>query len=152
VLSIVGEVGERRLVDVEHPDLLAIAGELQALGVGDGLVDDGLGVAAVLPAEHVVADVLLAAGRDRFPVAQGVRLHSEPPAIAWHAAEPAQVAAGMQQRPQHVDQRHAVVDLRRQHAGGGAGGESRQDDGEDSGKELCHRQTYYACVGGRVKS
>ncbi|BAS92648.1 Os05g0192200, partial [Oryza sativa Japonica Group] len=48
VLGVVGEVGEGGLVDVEHPDLLAVAGELEALGVGDGLVDDDGGVTAVV--------------------------------------------------------------------------------------------------------
>jgi hypothetical protein len=160
VLGVVGEVGERGLVDVEHPHLLPFAGELQALGVGDGLVDDGAGVAPVVAAHHVVADVPLAAGRDGAPVAQGVGLHGEPPAVARHAGAQAQAAAGAQQRAEHVDQRHAVVD---DHLGGGrhlepqlpragaaAGRQQGREGGEEGGEELgrCHRR----CVGDSARS
>jgi hypothetical protein len=103
--GIVGEIGEGRLVDIEDPDLLAVAAQLEALGVGDGLVDDDAGVPAVVAAEHVVADVALAAGRHRRPVALVVRLHGQAPAVARHAGAPAQVPRGAQQRPQRVDQR-----------------------------------------------
>ncbi|KAB8098429.1 hypothetical protein EE612_027628, partial [Oryza sativa] len=105
VVGVVGEVGEGGLVDVEHPDLLAVAGELEALGVGDGLVDDDGGVAAVVAAEHVVADVALAPGRHRPPPDHVVRLHAQPPAVARHAGARRQLPAGAQQRPQRVDDR-----------------------------------------------
>ena len=42
--GVVGEGGERGLVDIKHPHLLAVAGELEPLGVRDGLVDDDAGV------------------------------------------------------------------------------------------------------------
>jgi hypothetical protein len=105
--GIVGEIGEGRLVDIEDPDLLAVAAQLEALGVGDGLVDDDAGVPAVVAAEHVVADVALAAGRHRRPIALVVRLHGQAPAVARHAGAPAQVPRGAQQRPQRVDQRRS---------------------------------------------
>nr|AAV31206.1 hypothetical protein [Oryza sativa Japonica Group] len=57
MLGLVGQGEEGGLVDVEHPDLLAMAGELEALGVGDGLVDDHIGVAAVTVAGDVVGNV-----------------------------------------------------------------------------------------------
>jgi hypothetical protein len=157
VLGVVGEVGERGLVDVEHPHLPAVAGELEPLGVGDGLVDDDAGVPAVVPAEHVVADVALAAGRHRLPVALVVRLHGQAPAVARHAGAPAELPGGAHQRAQRVDQRRRrVPDLivqarrgflhraRRGHpdaelprgAGGAAGG---GHEGHEEGDELGHR-------------
>ena len=95
VSGVVGEVGERGLVDVEDPHLLAVAGELQALDVGDSLVNDNLGIAAVVTAEHVVPDVALAAGGDRLPVTHVVRLHTQPPAVTCHAgAAPLEATGG----------------------------------------------------------
>ena len=82
MLSLVGHGGECGLVDVEHPALLATAGELEALGVGDGLVDHHVGVAAVAVAGDVVGDVFGAIRRKRLPPDDVVRLHRRPHAAA----------------------------------------------------------------------
>ncbi|GJN35835.1 hypothetical protein PR202_gb24645 [Eleusine coracana subsp. coracana] len=103
--GVVRQVGERGLVDVEHPHILAVAGELERLSVGDGLVDDDARVAPVLLTEHVMADVALALGRHRLPVPLVVSFHGQAPAIARHAGAAAQLPAGAQNRAQGVDQR-----------------------------------------------
>jgi hypothetical protein len=145
VLGVAGKVGQRGLVDVEHP-LLAGAGEVEALRVGDGLVDDGARVPPVLPAHHVVPHVALAVLRDGASVAQVVRLHAQPPAVARHARAPAQVLAGRFARPEHVDQRQLLVEVQRElPCAGGAGDEDEEHAGGEEELVAVVRRHCHCC-------
>jgi len=78
VLGVVREVGEQRLVHVEHPGVASIVAERQSRArVGGGLPRDELEVGAVGGARDVVPHVLRALRRHRLPRREVVGLHRQ---------------------------------------------------------------------------
>lgn len=79
MVDIVRKIGEQSLVDVEHPNVLAILIQLNPRGVITGLLRNPLEIAPISPTHHVILHVLAAFPWDRFPGAQIVGLDGESP-------------------------------------------------------------------------
>ena len=78
---VVGQIGEQGLVDVENPDVLAIAGNLHRLGERQRVVGRELRVRPVPVAGHVILYPLHAPVWNRHPDSGVVGLDGESPAI-----------------------------------------------------------------------
>ncbi|KAL6006049.1 hypothetical protein ACLOJK_040094 [Asimina triloba] len=76
------QVGEQRLIDVENPDILAVAGDLHVLRVFQRESRDRLGIRRIPAPIHVRRHTADTPRRNLHPCSGVVRLHSESPAVA----------------------------------------------------------------------
>lgn len=127
---VVRQIGEQRLVDVEHPGVAPVAGDLRGPGELRRVVRDDRRVRRVAVAAHVGGDELLAPRRDLGPAPGVVRLDGEPPALAVEAVVPEDLpVAGERRLRVEADER-----LRR-----GGGREADEEEEEEGGEESAGR-------------
>lgn len=87
MLGVVRQIRKHSFIYVEHPYVLALSGDVEALRVERSLVGHHLGVVAIAVPEHVVSHVVLARKGHGRPTANVVGLDAEPPALAGDAMQ-----------------------------------------------------------------
>ena len=82
MVNVIGKIGQESLVDVENPNIFAVAGELDAAREDRSLFRDSLQIDGVTSTHHVVLHVIGALRRNRAPRREIVGLRRESPARA----------------------------------------------------------------------
>lgn len=101
VASVIWEIRERSFINVEHPNVLSVSGEVEGFRIFIGFGGDKVTIPAVLFSEHVMTDIVFACLGDLGPFLEVVCLDGQPPAQAVEIGM--LVAAGAGMWPEQVD-------------------------------------------------
>jgi hypothetical protein len=84
-LSIIRQIRECSLIDVKDPNIPAILGETEALGILISGISRSITILTVLVAEHVVSNIVFTGLGNQVPFTDVVSFHGQTPTEAGNA-------------------------------------------------------------------